>query len=201
TKTSLEIKNVEVSAGDEFQIEGMEQGSVNTAEHARLDGVEFILETNISSPPSPQPNQPVLIEAENMNLSGGYRTENNQFASNGKVISLYSGDGNNNDTGAASFEFSGGTGLYKIVIDTFDENDGVGQIDIEQNANQLASFQLDRQLGSHLANNQTKISLEIADVFVSSGDDFRIEGMEQGNVYTGEHTRIDAVHFMPMSDT
>ena len=204
TKTSLEIKNIEVSTGDEFQIEGIEQGNVNTAEHVRIDGVEFILETNISSPSSPsspQPNKPFLIEAENMMLSGDYHTEDNQFASNGKVISLYSGDGNNNDTGTASFEFEGGTGLYKIVIDTFDENDGVGQIDIEQNANQLASFQLDRQLGSHLANDTTKTSLEISDVFVSSGDEFRIEGMEQGNIYTGEHARIDAVHFMPMSDT
>ncbi len=209
TKTFLEFENIEVSAGDEFRIEGMEQGNVNTAEHARLDGLEFIPQENISSPPSPsspssppssQENQPWHIEAENTMLSGDYHKENNSFASNGKVISLYSGDGNNNDSGAASFDFEGGTGLYNIIIDTFDENDGVGQIDIEQNGNQLASFKLDRQLGSQLANNQTKTSLEISDVLVSSGDEFRIEGMEQGNIYTGEHTRIDAFHFVPISD-
>ena len=133
-----------------------------------------------------------------MSLSGKYRIESNNFASGGEVISLYSGDGNNNDSGAASFEFDGGTGLYNIVIDTFDENDGVGQIDLEQNGDRLDSFRLDQQLGSNVADDKTNVSLEISDVYVSAGDEFRIKGIEQGNEWTGEHVRIDAVEFMPI---
>ncbi len=139
-----------------------------------------------------------FVEAEDMSLSGGYRTESNDFASGGEVISLYSGDGSNNDTGSANFDFEGGTGHYKIIIDTFDENDGVAQIALEQNGNQLDSFRLDQQLDSNVADAQTNVFLEIGDVYVSANDEFRIEGIEQGSSLTADHARIDAVQFIPI---
>ena len=154
---------------------------------------------NSPSPiPTPTPNNSITVEAESMKLSGEYRVENNKWASGGKVISLKGGD--NNGTGAASFDFAGGTGHYKVIIDAFDESDGSAQIGFERNGKQLADFTLDKQLGSTLANNQTMTSLEIADVFVSSGDEFTLHGIEQGNNWTAEHARIDSITFEPIAN-
>ncbi len=63
-------------------------------------------------------NKTLLLEAEEMILGGAYRVESNQFASEGKVISLHGGD--NDDTGAANFKFEGATGKYDIKITYFD---------------------------------------------------------------------------------
>ena len=73
----------------------------------------------------------------------------------------------------------------------------MGQLTIDQGSDQLISFQLDQQLGSPLANEQTMTSIEIPDVFVSSGDSFRVEGIEQGSLNTAEHVRIDSIEFIP----
>ncbi|MGK7935651.1 MAG: hypothetical protein AB4206_07585, partial [Xenococcaceae cyanobacterium] len=152
---------------------------------------------NLPAPNTPSPSENTyFIEAENMNLSGDYHTENNQFASGGKVISLYGGDGDNDDIGTASFDFAGSTGVYTIKVNYFDENDGVGQMKVRQNNNLLKSWNLDQELGSHLADEKTKTSLEIKNVEVSAGDEFQIEGMEQGSVNTAEHARLDGVEFI-----
>ena len=137
----------------------------------------------------------LAIEAEDMNLGGEYRVETNQFASGGKIISLRGG--NNNDTGSASFKFGEATGKYNIKVTYFDEDDGTGQIKIKQNSQTLKSFRLDKQLGSHLADEKTKTTLEIKNVDVESGDNFQIEGIEQGSKSTAEHARIDRVDFIP----
>ena len=42
TDVSLEIKDVFVSAGDNFQITGIENGNSQTADHARIDSIEFV---------------------------------------------------------------------------------------------------------------------------------------------------------------
>ncbi len=165
----------------------------------KVEDWDVEVNTEVDNNPTPTPsNNTYFIEAEDMNLSGGYRTEGNNFASGREVISLYSGDGNNNDSGVASFEFSGGTGYYNIIIDTFDENDGVAQIALEQNNSGLETFSLGKQLGSNVADDKTDVSLEILDVFVSSGDWFRIEGIEDGNQWTADHARVDAIEFVPI---
>ena len=197
TKTSAKISGVSISSGDRFQIEGMEQGSPQTADHARIDSVEFIA-TNTNGGnggQTPSNSKPVLIETEDMQLGGEYRVETIDAASGGEVISLRGGS--NNGTGTASFDFTGSTGTYDIKINYFDENDGVGQLKLEQGNDRLISFKLDKQLGSSLANEQTLTSMEISDITVSSGDSFRIEGIEQGSVNTAEHVRIDSIQFIP----
>ncbi len=149
--------------------------------------------------PSPQPPNSLVIEAEDMLLTGKYRVEGNQFASGEKVISLRGG--NNDDSGAASFEFNGNDGKYDLKVTYFDENDGVGQITIKQDSKTLKSFQLDRQLGSSLPDEKTRTTVEIDDVDISNGDEFTIEGIEQGNKRTAEHTRIDKIEFIPQETT
>ncbi len=132
------------------------------------------------SNPSPSPQPPsnlLVIEAEDMLLKGKYRVEDNQFASGEKVISL--SGGNNDDTGAASFDFKGATGKYDVKVTYFDENDGVGQIKLKQDDKTLKSFQLSQELGSSLPDQKTITTVEIGDVNISKGDDFTIEGIEQ----------------------
>ena len=204
TKTFMEIKDVSVSKGDIFQIQGIEQGSPKTAEHARVDKIEFI-PTNENGnngggkpPTNPKPpmnSTSMVIEAEDMKLSGEYRVEKINAASGGKVISLYGED--NNDTGGASFDFTGPTGNYKAIIHYFDENDGKGTLKVEKENQELISFKLDKELGSRFANEQTMASMEIPDISISSGDSFRIEGMEQGLPSTAEHARVDYIEFIP----
>ncbi len=141
----------------------------------------------------------LLLEAEEMILGGEYKVESNQFASGGKVISLHGGD--NDDSGSASFKFEGVTGKYDIKITYFDENDGVGQIKLEQDNKTLKSVQLDRQLGSAVADEQTKTTLKIEEIEINKGDNFEIEGIEQGSKWTAEHTRIDKIEFIPQETT
>ena len=140
-------------------------------------------------------NKTLLLEAEDMALTGAYKVESNQFASDGQVISLHGGD--NDDSGSASFKFEGATGKYDIKITYFDENDGVGQIKLEQDNKTLKSVQLDRQLSSAVADEQTKTTLKIEEIEINKGDNFEIEGIEQGNEWTAEHTRIDKIEFIP----
>ena len=111
----------------------------------------------------------------------------------GEVISLIGGS--NDDLGTASFEFEGGTGEYKVIITAFDEDDGKGQINLEQNGTQIGAFTLDRELGSDLANEQTMTTLEIDKVDISAGDIFTLEGFEQDS----EVIRIDSIEFVPIS--
>lgn len=193
-----------VESGEEttFTFEGDTQGEqfapTNwTFNGESIDSWDVDIEDIGTNFTTPTDASPYYVEAEDMNLSGGYRIESNSFASNGKVISLYSGDGNNNDTGTATHTFDGESGVYDIIIDSFDENDGVGNIDVRQNGNWLDSFTLDRELGSNVADANTAISLEITDVYISTGDIITLDGIEQGNEWTGEHTRMDGLMFNP----
>ncbi len=137
-----------------------------------------------------------FIEAEDMNLSGSYHTEYNSVASGNEVISLIGGG--NNDVGYASFNTNDISGHYKVVINTFDENDGTGKINVEQNGQQIGSFVLDGTFGSNIADAQSSTSLELHDIYVSSGDTFKLTGFENGSEYTAEHMRIDSVEFVPI---
>ena len=148
-----------------------------------------------TNPKPPTGSNAILIQAEDMQLGGEYRVEKIGAASGGEVISLRGG--NNDDVGTANFDFTGSTGTYDLKINYFDENDGVGQLTIDQGSDRLISFQMNKQLGSSLANEQTMTSMEISDIFVSKGDNFRIEGIEQGLPNTAEHVRIDSIQFIP----
>ncbi len=180
-----------------YALTGQENANPKDAKDFLEDNLtEWSVRPPSNPSPSPQPpSNPLVIEAEDLALTGKYRVESNQFASGGEVISLRGGD--NDDSGAASFEFNGATGKYDVKVTYFDENDGVGQITIKQDSLTLKSFQLDRQLGSSIADEKTRTTVEIDDVDISNGDQFTIEGIEQGSKRTAEHTRIDRVEFIP----
>ena len=178
-----------------YAITGDQNGDPNDAKAFFQKNPPTFTNDNGGGLPSPSPNDSLVIQAEDMQLSGEYRVEKINAASGGEVISLRGGS--NDDTGAATFDFTGKTGTYDIKIHYFDENDGVGHLKLQQEGKQLISFDLNKQLGSPLANNQTKTSMEIQDVSISSGDTFRIDGREQGLPNTAEHARVDFIEFIP----
>lgn len=164
----------------------------------KLDSEQIETDNSNNSPSPTNNNNSWKIEAENMQLLSGYKVESNNFANNNEVISLLGN--NNDDIGYASFEFQGGTGQYNIVIDTFDENDGEGEIKLSQNERLLGDFVLNRDLGSNVADDKTDVSLEIKDVFVSTGDNFSLMGIADGsNDIDKEWTRIDTIEFITVT--
>ncbi|MEL7053425.1 MAG: hypothetical protein AAGM45_16790 [Cyanobacteria bacterium J06588_5] len=138
----------------------------------------------------------IRLPGEVMNLSGAYTIENVKAAAGGKVASLRGGA--NDDTGTASFKFEGPTGNYKVNLAYFDENDGVGKLELMQGDDLLTSITLDQELGSRLPDEKTLTSYEISDISAKSGDIFSIKGYEDGSPSTAEHARIDYIEFIPM---
>ena len=146
--------------------------------------------------PTPTPIGPaIVIEAEEMNLSGEYRVERNTSASGNNVISLRGGKVEGK--GTAGFNFNGPTGKYDIRIVYYDETDGEGRIELNRGKTNIANFRLDEQLGSTSANNQTKTSKTLRNIVVSKGQQFTLIGYEDGTPSDAEHVRIDAIEFTP----
>ena len=148
--------------------------------------------------PNPNPNKLITVEAESMQLSGEYRVESINAASGDKVISLIGGA--TEGTGAAKFDFNGPAGEYDVKIHYFDENDGMGQLKLKQGNQQIASFNLDKQLGSALADAKTLTTAGIQGVSIKVGDTFTLEGLEDGTATTAEHVRIDKIEFTPVAE-
>ncbi|VEP13569.1 hypothetical protein H1P_2040003 [Hyella patelloides LEGE 07179] len=147
--------------------------------------------------PNPSPNSSITVEAESMQLGGEYKVETIGAASGNKVISLRGGmiEGK----GAAKFNFNGASGNYNVKIHYFDENDGVGKFNLKQGTQQIASVNLNKQLGSSLANGQTLTTTEVKNVSIKAGDNFTLEGFEDGTANTAEHVRVDKIEFIPTS--
>jgi hypothetical protein len=110
--------NLNVSSGEKFTLLGKEINS----EHARFDYIRFVPVTSLSS---------VTIEAESIANRSGYRLESIRAASGRSVLSLMGGAAN--ETGSATFAFSGATGFYNVILGTFDENDGSSTFSLNRN--------------------------------------------------------------------
>lgn len=163
-----------------------------------LDQFEASFPTKSSTPiDNPTPNSSIVVEAESMQLGGEYKVETIGAASGNKAISLRGGAVEG--TGAAKFNFNGASGNYNVKIHYFDENDGVGKFNLKQGNQQIASVNLNKQLGSPLANEQTLTTTEVKNVSIQSGDSFTLESFEDGTTNTAEHVRIDKIEFIPTS--
>ena len=136
------------------------------------------------------------IPAEVMTLSGAYKVENVKAASGGKAISLRGGP--NDETGTASFKFEGEAGDYLVKVAYFDENDGVGKLELRQDDDLIGSITMDQELGSRLPDEKTLTSQGFSSVSAKAGDVFTITGYEDGSPSTAEHARVDYIEFIPM---
>lgn len=133
------------------------------------------------------------IETENMNLTG-FRVEANSTASGQNMISLVGGS--TTETGIASFNFTGASALYKVVVGYFDESDGASQFEFWQKDAIVDAWSANQNFGSAFANRQTRTLRTLAtQLSVSQGDKFQLKATEDA----GEPARVDFIEFVPVT--
>lgn len=130
------------------------------------------------------------IEAEAMALTN-YRLQSGSFASGSQFIGLTGG--NSAETGTASFNFSGPSGLYNLVVSYFDETDGASRLEVRKQGTIINAWNLNQNRDSSGASAQTRTRRTIATLVVKQGETFQLQGKE----HNGEPARIDYVEFIP----
>ena len=138
----------------------------------------------------------IKVEAEDLiSPNGEYRVEDRNFASGGQVASLFNGDNNRSGiSDVLSYAFEGDAGTYDIAITAFDENDGVGSIELRVNGVLIETFVLDGNLPSNSVSPNNMVVLTASGVTLSPDDVIEITGIQGG----GEWVRIDALDFTPV---
>ncbi len=139
---------------------------------------------------------PVLttINAESLTNVTGYRIENNSFAEGGSMLSLVGGS--TTEVGTATFNFNGPSGLYHLIIGTFDENDGQSTFNLTQQGNLVGSILLNQDLNGNLPSSTTKVERLLGgELTVTTGDSFTITGLENQS----EAARLDFIRFVPVN--
>ena len=148
----------------------------------------------------PPTGDPIIIQAEAIaSLPGGsvsnYRPQTSSVASGGSMLSL--GGGAANETGTASFTFSGPTALYKVEIGAFDEDDGApaASLAVAQNGTSIGTVLLDQDPGGNAASPNTKVTRLVSnEVLLTNGATIQVTGVESG----GEQARFDFISFTPV---
>ncbi len=140
--------------------------------------------------PTNVPTKSIIIEAEDISDVTGYRIERNSVASGDKLLSLVRGD--RDEIGTASFDFSGATGTYNVILGSYDENDGKATLQVAQEGNVIGNLSLDKNLGGNAISDDTRVAEVVAsNILISEGDSFTITGFEVGN----EYARFDYIEF------
>jgi alpha-glucuronidase len=134
-------------------------------------------------------NHPNRIEAESMRLVGYVRTNITPFeaASGGMGVQIASAD----QRGSATFTFSGKAGNYDVLVQYFDEDDGVSQFKLSVAGRQVDEWRADNVLPtpSKLPDGHTSIRRAIRKLALRPGDEMRIDGLAS----EGELAVIDYV--------
>jgi hypothetical protein len=173
---------VSIETGDILEIEGTLLG----AERARVDYIEFTQFVVTTS------EGPLRYEAESMTLSN-YKVEIvPEVASEGQSIAIATY--RPGDMGIAEMVFDGPAGLYSVVLQYFDESDGVAQLKVSVDGEVLDDFALDGTFGDGGASAQSLTQRTLAtSVEMVSGDIVEIEGTLLG----AERARLDYIEFIP----
>jgi peptidoglycan/xylan/chitin deacetylase (PgdA/CDA1 family) len=173
--TRTVASNLSINQGDNFSIFGRE----NLGEFARVDYLDFVPVSNS-----------VRIEAESATRTN-YRVESIASASGGQAISFSGGAAS--EVGNASFNFTGVSGRYNLVVGYYDENDGIARLEVKKGNAVLDTWNLDQNRGSNLANAQTFTTRTIASgLSLDRGDTFTITGNENRD----EYARVDYIDFI-----
>ena len=195
---------IPVSVINDFAVEGNETVIVSLTGITAGDPDVVLGSTNsatITISDDDVPVVPITIQAEAIaSLPGGsvsgYRVENYTNASGGSMLSLLGGPAN--ETGTASFTFSGATALYKVEIGAYDENDGApaASLAVAQNGTSIGTVLLDQDPGGNAASPNTKVTrLVNNEVLLTNGATIQVTGVESG----GEVARFDFISFTPVS--
>lgn len=132
----------------------------------------------------------IQVEAENMRLTT-YRVETNSAASGGRVISLRDAADN---SGTASYTFSGVSGFYDMLINYVDENDGQARLNVRVDGTSVDDWVLDYNLGSGDPIAQTFTQRTISRIPLDAGDTISIQGTRNSN----EWARVDSISLIPL---
>ena len=135
---------------------------------------------------------PNRIEAESMRLDG-YAPANIlpfEAASGGRAVQIANPD----QRGSASFTFTGMAGKYDIVVQYFDEDDGISEFRFAAGGRWVDQWRADNVLPtpSKLPDGHTSIRRTIRKLALRPGDEVRIEGLASG----GEQAVIDYVEVL-----
>ncbi|MDX2213900.1 MAG: Calx-beta domain-containing protein [Oculatellaceae cyanobacterium bins.114] len=140
------------------------------------------------------------IQAESLQRVG-FRVESNSAASGSSLIGFAGGSANETGTastgagGLASFGLTSGT--YDVYLGYFDENDGVGRIEVSLGGSLISGIDLNASLPSTAADRRTFVRRQIASgLTIDATNVLSIFGREN----LGESTRIDYIEFVPVNN-
>jgi alpha-glucuronidase len=135
---------------------------------------------------------PNRIEAEAMTVQGyeAFDVKPWEAASGGKAVRCIGPAGR----GSVGFRYEGTPGWYDIVIQYFDENDGVSQFTLFVSGQPVDSWAADNKLPSSAPDAHSSTRRIVLGLALRTGDQIRIEGVAQG----GEGACIDYVELKPL---
>lgn len=137
----------------------------------------------------------IRVQAEDMTLTNYLVESGNDSALGRKIISLFN---SSSTTGKASWNFSGASGKYDVVVGYYDETDGIGNLKVKIGGNQVDEWTLDKWLGSSGADSKTLVRRTVASgVTLSGGTNVEI----LGTANSGEWGRVDYIEFKPIEAT
>jgi alpha-glucuronidase len=151
----------------------------------------FLRESSIPDANGKAGHFPNRIEAEAMDLDGYSVIEVTPWecASGGKAAEVSDPSGH----GSASFRFSGRDGIYDLVVQYFDQNNGAAEFKVVAGSHQAAHWLADDQLPSSPPNGHTATCHTVKSIALRHGEVIRIEGTAQA----GERACLDYVEIVP----
>ncbi|MEL6764261.1 MAG: Calx-beta domain-containing protein, partial [Cyanobacteria bacterium J06607_6] len=133
------------------------------------------------------------VEAESISNVTVYRLESDADAEGGAMLTL--GGGSGNETGTASFTFTGTTGFYDVFVGAFDESDGspAASLSVALDGTSIGTVVLDQEPGGNAASPDTKVERSVGQALITTGQTITVTGVESG----GEQARFDFIRFAP----
>nr|MDJ0900894.1 lectin-like protein [Xenococcus sp. MO_188.B8] len=157
------------------------QGQKESGEYARVDYIEFV-PANAPTEDVVLGQDPIVIEAENMTLSGGYYPDNYYY--NGTVIRTGS-----NPSGVASSTFTGETGYYQVKVHYIDESDGNASLSVKIANTEIDNWVLDQNTSG---SNQDLSRIISQGMYIDANAAIEIQGQAESS----EFARVDYIEFI-----
>jgi alpha-glucuronidase len=134
-------------------------------------------------------HHPNRVEAESLRLDGYSIAPVTPWedASGGKAITC------NAARCSATFRFTGAPAIYDIVIQYFDQNNGVAKFAVQVGPQPLAEWGADDSLPSPKLDSHTSTRHTIRRVLLRPGDEIRVTGIPDA----GDRAAIDYLEFIP----
>ena len=145
------------------------------------------LDAGDKEPEPPVDPDKIVVEAEDLELSGGYYVEHRSDGASGDALIRTCG------TGYAKLkDFKGESCPYDIELTVIDENDGAGFIDIFVDGTFVYCIRLDENDGGNGANgHSTYKTITVEDIYIPQGATVTFKGRQKD----GEYVRIDKIAF------